>query len=224
MDEVSFKCLYDNDPIEREGILYPANELRRYHSLPLTEPDAVKGACDTKTTGKDFMAMPILRQYGQDYYLVDAVYDNDTHFDKQEAHIAEKIVENGMTKVQFENNAGGGRLAENVRKIVEANDYRTEILSQYTGGRKGGQNVGGKQTRIIVHSDWVKKHVIFPDSEILQNNLELSKFVDALVTYTIMGDNTFDDVPDSMAQFAEMESRFELRRNYAEAVFNPLWG
>lgn len=223
MDEISFKCLYDNDPIEREGILYPANELRRYHSLPVIEPDAVKAACDTKTTGVDYMAMPILRQYGEDYYLVDAVCDNDTHFELQESRIAAKIVNNGVTKTQFENNAGGGRLAENVKRIVERQDYRTEIVSQYTGGRKGAQTVGGKQTRIIVHSDWVKKHVLFPDSDILQNNRELAMFVDFLVTYTIMGDNKFDDVPDSMAQFAEMESRFEVERNYASAVFNPLW-
>lgn len=223
MDEISFKCLYDNEPIEREGILYPANELRRYHSLPVIEPDAVKAACDTKTTGVDYMAMPILRQYGEDYYLVDAVCDNDTHFELQESRIAAKIVNNGVTKTQFENNAGGGRLAENVKRIVERQDYRTEIVSQYTGGRKGAQTVGGKQTRIIVHSDWVKKHVLFPDSDILQNNRELAMFVDFLVTYTIMGDNKFDDVPDSMAQFAEMESRFEVERNYASAVFNPLW-
>jgi len=223
MDEISFKCLYDNDPIEREGILYPANELRRYHSLPVIEPDAVKAACDTKTTGVDYMAMPILRQYGEDYYLVDAVCDNDTHFELQESRIAAKIVNNGVTKTQFENNAGGGRLAENVKRIVERQDYRTEIVSQYTGGRKGAQTIGGKQTRIIVHSDWIKKHVLFPDSDILQNNRELAMFVDFLVTYTIMGDNKFDDVPDSMAQFAEMESRFEVERNYASAVFNPLW-
>ena len=223
MDEISFKCLYDNEPIEREGILYPANELRRYHSLPVIEPDAVKAACDTKTTGVDYMAMPILRQYGEDYYLVDAVCDNDTHFELQESRIAAKIVNNGVTKTQFENNAGGGRLAENVKRIVERQDYRTEIVSQYTGGRKGAQTIGGKQTRIIVHSDWIKKHVLFPDSDILQNNRELAMFVDFLVTYTIMGDNKFDDVPDSMAQFAEMESRFEVERNYASAVFNPLW-
>lgn len=224
MDEVSFKCLYDNEPIEREGILYVSTELKRYHSLPIAEPDAIKAVCDTKTTGIDYMAMPILRQYGQDYYLVDAVCDNDTHFEIQEAKIAEKIIDNGVTKTQFENNAGGGRLAENVRRIIERQDFRTEIVSQYTGGRKTGNVVSNKQTRIIVHSDWVKKHVYFPDGDMLKTNKELARFMDFLVTYTIMGDNKFDDVPDAMAQFAEMESRFEMSRNYAEAVFNPLWG
>lgn len=222
MDEVSFKCLYDNEPIEREGILYPTDELRRYHSLPLEEPSAIKAVCDTKTTGIDYMAAPILLQYGEYYYFVDAICDNDTHFEIQEQKLAQKIMDNRVTKIKFESNAGGSRLAENVKRILDMNDYRTEIVSEHTGGRTKASG-GNKETRIIVHSDWVKKHVYFPDDELLAENKELEKFMKFLVTYTMMGDNKFDDCPDAMAQFAEMESRFEINKNYAVAVKNPFW-
>ena len=30
MDDISFNCLYQQQPIEREGLLLPASELRRF--------------------------------------------------------------------------------------------------------------------------------------------------------------------------------------------------
>ena len=34
LDDVSFRCLFMNQPIEREGLLYHEDELRRYFELP----------------------------------------------------------------------------------------------------------------------------------------------------------------------------------------------
>lgn len=42
MDDVSYRCLYKSDPIEREGILYHPTELQRYiGGLPDREPDSI---------------------------------------------------------------------------------------------------------------------------------------------------------------------------------------
>ena len=41
MDDISWKALYMNEPIEREGQLYPPEELKRYFSLPEGDPDAI---------------------------------------------------------------------------------------------------------------------------------------------------------------------------------------
>ena len=57
MDSVSWKCLYEQTPVEREGQLYPPDQLQRYFELPDGEPDAIIGVCDTKTTGSDFCSM-----------------------------------------------------------------------------------------------------------------------------------------------------------------------
>jgi hypothetical protein len=59
MDEISYRCLYKQDPIEREGLLYPEESLRRYAELPPDDPETVIGVCDTKTTGIDYMFLPI---------------------------------------------------------------------------------------------------------------------------------------------------------------------
>lgn len=54
MDDVSYRCLYKSDPIEREGILYHPTELQRYiGGLPDREPDSILAICDTKDTGTD---------------------------------------------------------------------------------------------------------------------------------------------------------------------------
>lgn len=41
MDDVSWKCLYMNEPIEREGLLYEQSELKRYYELPEAEPEGL---------------------------------------------------------------------------------------------------------------------------------------------------------------------------------------
>lgn len=41
LDDASFKALFMNQPIEREGLLYHENELQRYFSLPDGEPDSI---------------------------------------------------------------------------------------------------------------------------------------------------------------------------------------
>ena len=45
MDEVSWRALYMNEPIEREGLVYSQDELRRYFELPSDNPDAIIGIC-----------------------------------------------------------------------------------------------------------------------------------------------------------------------------------
>ena len=60
MDDVSWKALYMNQPIEREGLLYTSDELQRYFELPDREPDAILCVCDTKDRGKDYCSMPIV--------------------------------------------------------------------------------------------------------------------------------------------------------------------
>ena len=79
MEDASWRALYMNQPIEREGVLFREDELRRYFELPDGEPDAIISVCDTKSTGLDYCVMPIVYQYGNDYYVEDIVCDNNNH-------------------------------------------------------------------------------------------------------------------------------------------------
>ena len=52
MDEASFGALYMCEPIEREGLLYNADDLQYYLDLPNEKPDTVVAVCDSKKYGK----------------------------------------------------------------------------------------------------------------------------------------------------------------------------
>ena len=73
LDEASYKALFMNNPIEREGLLYEEDELRRYFSLPDEEPDAIIAVCDTKDKGTDYCVLPVGYVYGEDYFIEDSI-------------------------------------------------------------------------------------------------------------------------------------------------------
>ena len=65
MDDASWRALYLNEPVEREGLLFSPEELRYYYELPDKDPDTIVAICDTKEQGSDFCVCPILYRYGK---------------------------------------------------------------------------------------------------------------------------------------------------------------
>jgi phage terminase large subunit-like protein len=194
MDEISYRCLYKQDPVEREGLLYTEDELRYYVNTPDREPDAILAVCDTKSTGTDWMVMPVLEQYGTDYYLVAVICDDSTNFKRQYRRLADCLIENKVQQCEFEANAGGSRVAFDVGELVEEAGHYCNITSKTT--------LTNKETRIMVNSDFVKANVLFKDKEYYTRRSDYGKFMSFLLGYSIAGKNKHDDVPDAMAAFA----------------------
>ena len=194
MDEISYRCLYKQDPVEREGLLYTEDELRYYVNTPEREPDAILAVCDTKSTGTDWMVMPVLEQYGTDYYLVAVICDDSTNFKRQYRRLADCLIENNVQQCEFEANAGGSRVAFDVGELVDEAGHYCNITSKTT--------LTNKETRIMVNSDFVKANVLFKDKEYYTRRSDYGKFMSFLLGYSIAGKNKHDDVPDAMAAFA----------------------
>lgn len=213
MDDISYRCLYKQDPIEREGLLYTEDELRYFYSLPDGEPDAIIGVCDTKAKGIDFMVLPVMYKYGDDYYMVACVCDDNTDFGVQKQRLTDLIVDHNMQQVEFESNAGGDRLAADVADLVTKEGGRCNITSKATETNK--------ETRIIVNSDWVKKHVLFRDSSQYTRKSDYGRFMGFLLTYTTAGKNKNDDVPDCMANFALFVTK-SLYRRKTKIMHSPI--
>ena len=193
MDEVSYKCLYKNEPIEREGLLYHDEDFERYYELPDREPDAILGICDTKDRGTDFCFLPIFYQYGDKYYWEDCAYDNGA-IEIVDELCASVIIKHNPHSVQFESNSAGGRTADAINDKIKGK-CRTRITKKFTT-----QN---KETKIIVNSGWVKEHVLIKDKSMYTPKSPYGKAVAALMAYTVAGKNPTDDVPDGMGMFAE---------------------
>lgn len=194
MDDVSYRCLYKNEPIEREGLLYPEDSLRRYLSLPDREPDTVIGICDSKSKGKDYMFLPCFYQYGNDYYMEDCICSNESDFSIQYERIADIIIRNKMQMVDFESNAGGDRIAAEVENRIQGKQ-NCGITMHYTT-----QN---KETKIIVNAEWVKKHCLFKDKSMYAPKSDYGTAMGFIMSYTVAGKNAYDDCPDGLAQFAQ---------------------
>lgn len=194
MDDVSYRCLYKNDPVEREGLLYPADSLRRYLELPDREPDAIWGICDTKGKGTDFLFMPCLYQYDEDYYLVACVCSDDADYEIQYSRMINLITENNMQQCEFESNRDGDRVAYEVSKRLKELGARCNITTHYT--------MQNKETKIIVNADWVKKHILFRDKSMYTAKEDYGVMMNLLTSHSVAGKNKTDDVPDGLASFA----------------------
>lgn len=215
MDDISYRCLYKNQPIEREGLLYHDDDLRRFTELPLREPDAILGVCDTKSKGTDFLVLPVMYQYGQDYYLVDCVCTDSADYGVQYGRMAQLIYSHNMQQCEFESNAGGDRVAFEVDKLVKEYGGRCNITTKPTETNK--------ETRIIVNADWVKKHVLFKDKSMYSVKDDYGILMYWLLSYSIAGKNLHDDVCDAMANFALYATRGSKVAK-VEVMKNPFRG
>ena len=193
MDEMSWKALYMNQPIERDGILYQKDELRRYFDLPDGEPDAIIAVCDTKDRGADYCCMPIAYQYGQNFFIEDILCDNSKP-EIVDARLVEILLKHKVKLARFESNSAGGRVAQAVQAQVKKKGGITHITTKFT--------TANKDTKIIVNSPYIKEHFLFKDDTAFPNK-DYKKAMDMLCSYTMMGKNKHDDVPDAFSQLSE---------------------
>ena len=210
MDDASWRALYQNEPIEREGQLFPEETLRRYFELPDAEPDGIISVCDTKDKGADYCVLPIAYIYGQDFYIDDMVCDNSAP-DIVETRLVMKLIAHKVHMSRFESNSAGGKIAENVQKEIKEKGGRTKITTKWTSANK--------ETKILTASPWIKEHCLFKDKSVIKNDKEYQLFMRMLTGYTLVGKNKHDDVPDAMAQLADYAESFNLAK--AEVIKKP---
>lgn len=212
MDEISYRCLYKQEPIEREGLLFPDDKIRRYLNLPHGEPEIITGQCDTKGKGTDYFVLPVLQKYGDDYYCVDCVCDNTADYEAQYRNAAGVLVNNKVQECEFERNAGGDRVAMEVNKRVESVGWICNITDTPTETNK--------EARIFQCSNWILQHIIFKDPSLYKPNEPYGVMMSLLKQYSVSGKKQLDDVPDVFSNFALRITQGN-RISKVEAAVNP---
>lgn len=210
MDEPSWLALFQQQPIEREGQLYAPEELRRYFELPDGDPDAILALCDTKEQGSDFCVCPVFYQYGTDFYMDTVICDNSKVEVVQE-RVAQVLVDRKVRQCRIESNRGGTIFAQNVQKRVRELGGMTNITTKWTQTNK--------ETRIQVNSAMVKAHVLFLEEQAAGYTKEYRTAMAQLTTYSMVGKNKNDDVPDAMAMFVDWQ--MSDRNNIATIMKRP---
>ena len=199
MDDISYRCLYKQQPIEREGLLFPEGKVMRYDDEEIKKlrenpPEIITGQCDTKGKGTDFFVLPCFEKYGDYYYCTDCVCDNSPDYELQYENSANLIVDNEMQDCVFESNAGGDRVSEEVQKRVEEKGWICNIRPMATETNK--------EARIFQCSNWILQHVKFKDKSMYAPKSQYGVMMAQLLSYSVSGKNINDDVADVFATFA----------------------
>ena len=212
MDDISYKCLYKQEPIEREGLLFPNDKIQRYLNLPHGEPQLITAQCDTKGKGTDYFVMPILQEHDGLYYCVDCVCDNSADYEMQYENAANVLVNNFVQECEFESNAGGDRVALEVNKRVQDKGWICNITSRPTETNK--------EARIFQCSSWILQNVIFKDASLYSPKEPYGVMMGLLKQYSVSGKKQLDDVPDVFSNFA-LKMQRKQRRKQAVIMQSP---
>lgn len=228
MDEISYNCLYQQQPVEREGLLLPPDKLKRfffvredvpdgctdeYAIIPDREADAIWAVCDTKDKGTDFESLPIAYQYGDKFFITDVVFDDTTDYDILDRKTADILIKHNPHKIRFESNNVGNRVAHNIQKIISGK-CRADIETRPTQANK--------ETKILVNSDYISKHFYFLHPSQYKPKSDYGMFMGNVTTYTTRAKVLHDDGPDSLAMLAEFVQN--PLGGKATAIHNPFWG
>ena len=194
MDEMSWKALYMNQPVEREGLLFPAYELRYFNGvLPDGEPDRKLMVMDIAWGGGDFTACPIAYVYGDAVFIPDLVFNNgDKTVTRPE--VVGKIIQHKINVVRGEANNGGDEYCDVVDSQLRQQGYHCSVRSQRA---PSGQS---KLSRIIQYAPDIKRFYFLDEKH---QSKEYKAFMEQVTMFTQLGKVPHDDAPDSLAQLAD---------------------
>ena len=194
MDEMSWKALYMNQPVEREGLLFPADELRYFNGvLPDGEPDRKLMVMDIAWGGGDFTACPIAYAYGDAVFIPDLVFNNgDKTVTRPE--VVGKIIQHKINVVRGEANNGGDEYCDVVDSQLRQQGYHCSVRSQRA---PSGQS---KLSRIIQYAPDIKRFYFLDEKH---QSKEYKAFMEQVTMFTQLGKVPHDDAPDSLAQLAD---------------------
>lgn len=204
MDTVSFECLIQQNPIERLGILFDENEMRKYEVYEDKE-NFVRNiaAVDVAWGGGDHLSMPICSEYKNgDCPLIDVYFSTDGK-ETTIPEVVNKIIEHHITHCHFEANNGGDMYAEAVEAELKkkginwcnvtwskapTNKSKLDRILASAGAIRGAE---ASAYRLLI-----KKRTMIKNNKMYNDALDfLFKFNQSLK----MQGKQHDDFPDSLS-------------------------
>lgn len=149
MDPVSFSCLIQQEPIEREGILFYEKDFKKF-DLPSYERDEryvrTIASCDVAWGGDDWLSMPIVDEYENgDCKLIDWYFINKADKTITKPEIIKFIKTYKISRICFEANNGGDEYADDIKKQLKEDGVECYVES------KKAPTTKSKTDRILNH-------------------------------------------------------------------------
>jgi predicted phage terminase large subunit-like protein len=194
IDDATWMAKYMGNPYIREGLLFPADELRYYNGvLPDGEPDKIVGVVDIAWGGGDSLSMPIAYVYGNEVYVHDVVFNAGDKTVTRPLVIG-KLKQHRPHMVRWESNAGGDEFGGIVDEKLREEGVRINM------SYKKAPTNQSKVSRIIQFAPDVKKFYFLDDKH---RDSEYERFMRELTLFTVSGKNPHDDSPDSASMLAD---------------------
>lgn len=202
MDTVSFECLIQQHPIERLGIVFSEDELKKFINEPEVGLQRRIAAVDVAWGGGDSLSMPICSEYdNHDIYLTDVIFSQGK---KEETIplVVNAIINYKITTCHFEANNGGDMYADKVEEELKKRNYRCNITSSKVPTTKS------KLDRILACQGPIKGvdtsdyRLLVKERREIKNNKMYNDFLDELCKFNQsanMQGKQHDDAPDSLA-------------------------
>ena len=197
IDDATWMAKYMGNPYIREGLLFPADELRYYNGvLPDGDPDRIVGVVDTAWGGGDSLSMPIAYVYGEDVFIDDIVFNNGDKTVTRPLVIG-TLKKHGPHMVRWESNNGGDEYGGIVDESLRQDGVRVNM------SYKRAPTNQSKLSRIIQYAPDIKR--LYFRSE-KNRSSEYERFMRELTLFTVSGKNLHDDAPDSLAMLVDFMS------------------
>ena len=194
IDDATWMAKYMGNPYIREGLLFPAAELRYYNGvLPDGEPDKKVAVVDTAWGGGDSLSMPIAYVYGNDAYIVDVVFNNGDKTVTRPMVIG-KLKQHHPHMVRWESNNGGDEYGGIVDEKLREDNVRINM------SYKKAPTNQSKLSRIIQYAPDIKKFYFLDEKN---RDSEYERFMREITLFTVSGKNPHDDAPDSVAMLVD---------------------
>lgn len=191
-DMASWLAQYQGEPIERDGTVFDPDDLRYYNgTLPDADPDRIFMSVDPAWGGGDFVAAPIIYQYGDDLFVADVVYNNG---DKRVTQplLVQKAIDHNVQAIYIEATKTTASYTQEVDALLKSMGHRVNLQSttkHYTGT--------GKEQRIFDRAPEIREMMVFLESGYRSKEYEM--FMQNLFAFSIAKKNKNDDAPDSLA-------------------------
>lgn len=171
---------YMQTPIDLKGRLF--NDLQFVNKLP--EIEGAIGYVDVADQGADFTACAIIGVAGNEFYLIDYVY-NKQNTDITIPLVASLLNKHDVKYCRVESNSMGAMFSRHLQKQTKATILQVN-------------NTAKKETRILMQSAWIQQRIKFYKN----GTNECEQFIESVQMFTKEGKNKHDDAPDCLAGLA----------------------
>jgi predicted phage terminase large subunit-like protein len=176
---------YMQEPVDVGGRLF--SDMKYIDPEEYNEISQAKGVegsiayIDVADQGKDYTAMAIISVVGNQFYLVDYIYNRE-NTDITIPLCAGMLEKYKVSYCRVESNSMGAMFSRHLQRITSS-----KILQV--------QNTTNKDTRIIMQSAWLQNKITYLRRDTRDCNL----FLESVLSYSKDGKNKNDDAPDCLA-------------------------